>query len=297
MKQLLYQFIYYPPVNRLLRTIIRITGLGKRYQLPPSGHLKIKLRSEKTLILETNQTSQLTRILYWSGYQNFEYTTIFEELISNISLFYDIGANIGYYSLIAGIENKNIRVVGFEPAESPFHFFQNNIRLNRLPNVKAESLAIANKAGEIEFYEIKNDKYTYLQHNLAGESNVGSKTTGRNYQKTTVQSITLDEYVALHEKENIDLIKLDTEGSEASILNHAHNVLSQMKPIVICETLFNTIEADLESLFKEHGYLFFNHTSRGLKQVDTIIRSKDDGVRNCFFVHPEKINLVRKFIY
>lgn len=297
MKQLLYQFIYFPPINFFLRKTIKLFGAGSKFHLPPSGHLKIHLQSGNTLLLATNQTSQLTRLLYWNGYQNFEYTTIFEELISSISVFYDIGANIGYYSLIAGIENKNIRVVGFEPAESPFHFFQNNIRLNRLTNVKAEPLAIADKAGEIDFYEIKNDKYTYLQHNLAGESNAGSKTTGRNYQKTTVPSITLDEYVALYEKENIDLIKLDTEGSEASILHHAHKVLSQMKPIVICETLFNTIEADLETLFKKHGYLFFNHTSRGLEQVDTIIRSKDDGVRNCFFVHPEKINLVRKYTY
>jgi len=297
MKQLLYRFIYHPPINHLLRKIIKLFGANESFPLPPSGQLKIQLQSGKTLRLATNKTSQLTRLLYWDGYQNFEYTPIFEELIKNISLFYDIGANIGYYSLIAGIENKNIRVVGFEPANSPFHFYQKNIQLNQLSNIKAEPIAIGDQEGKIDFYEIKNDKYTYLVHNLARESNTGSKTTGRNYQKTAVPSITLDEYVALHEKNNIDLIKLDTEGSEASILRHAHNVLSKMKPIVICETLFNTIEAELESIFKEHGYLFFNHTPQGLKKVDTIIRSQDDGIRNCFFVHPEKINLLNRFIY
>src|SRR5699024_10791599 len=141
-----------------------------------------------------------------------------------------------------------------------------------------------------------NDKYTYMPHNLAGENNAGTKTKGRNYIKNFVPGITLDRYVTLHEKENIDLIKMDTEGTEASILAHSGQVLSQMKPIVICQTLYDTIESELETIFKIHGYLFFNHTPQGLQKTDTIIRSADDGIRDCFFVPPEKVHLIEEFI-
>ena len=82
---------------------------------------------------------------------------------------------------------------------------------------------------------------------------------------------------------------MDTEGTEHFfILENAKLVLNQMKPIVICETLFETIEQDLEQIMQSFGYEFYNHTSNGLVQALSIVREKDDGVRNCFFVHPEK---------
>lgn len=46
----------------------------------------------------------------------FEYTDIFVRLIRKVEGFYDIGANIGYYSLLAASENAQITIVGFEPA-------------------------------------------------------------------------------------------------------------------------------------------------------------------------------------
>ncbi len=46
-------------------------------------------------------------------------------------------------------------------------------------------------------------------------------------------------------EEELDLIKLDTEGTEHLILKHANIILEKFKPIVICETLYNTIEPEL----------------------------------------------------
>ncbi|MEL7121888.1 MAG: hypothetical protein AAFO07_20740, partial [Bacteroidota bacterium] len=71
---------------------------------------------------------------------------------------------------------------------------------------------------------------------------------------------------------------------------------SKMKPIVICETLFNTIESELESIFKNYGYEIYNHTDKGLKKVDSIVRAEDDGIRNCFFVHPSKKEIIEEFV-
>ncbi|MDX5426618.1 MAG: hypothetical protein LPK46_00670, partial [Bacteroidota bacterium] len=79
-------------------------------------------------------------------------------------------------------------------------------------------------------------------------------------------------------------------------LEQGSTVLSDLKPIVICETLFNKIEHKLERIFSSYGYEFYNHTDKGLEKVKSITRLNDDGVRNCFFVHPSKFHLIEEFV-
>ena len=298
MKQLIYKVIYNKHVNKILRNLNRILKpiLPEKIKLPPSGVIRFKNNLGQVLNIKTNQTSYLTQLLYWEGYQNFEYSDIFIKLIKKINVFYDIGANIGYYSLLAELENKNIKVIGFEPANGPLFYFRENIKINKFKNIRVESLALSDKEGEITFYEIRNKKYTYLEYNLAGEGNSGSKTSGRNFVPISVKTTTLDKYVENAKEVNIDLIKMDTEGTEHFILENSENVLKLMKPIIICETLFNTIELELEELMRSYGYEFYNHTEMGLQKVNTIVREEDNGVSNCFFVHPTKFDLIEEFV-
>ncbi len=298
MKQFFFKLIYNSSINPILRKINKALYpiLPNKVKLPPSGTMKIQNKNGTQLKICTNQTNYLTQLLYWEGYENFEYTDIFISLIKKINTFYDIGANIGYYSLLAEMENKSIKVVGFEPATGPLHYFKENVRINNYKNIKIESIALSHKEGEIIFHEIKNKKYSYLEHNLAGESNAGSNTEGRNFVQNTVKTTTLDNYVNDNLDKSLDLIKMDTEGTEHFILEHAQNVLKEHKPIIICETLFNTIEPELEKIMSNNGYEFYNHYDNGLKQTKSIIRHNDNGVRNCFFVHPEKKDLIKEYI-
>ncbi len=299
MIQIFYRFIYNRHINFLLRNINRLIlpVFPLKIKLPPSGILKLKNSSGQVLKIATNQTNYLTYLVFWEGgYRNFEYTNIFIRLIRKVETFYDIGANIGYYSLIGTMENPELKVIGFEPAAGPLHFFRKNIELNGFTNIHAEDVALSDREGEIEFYEIRNKKYRYLDHNLGGEGNTGSKTTGRNFVLNRVRTTTLDRYVEATGEKKIDLIKMDTEGTENLILGSAVHVLRDMKPVIICETLFNTIEPDLEKIIASYGYEFYNHTRDGLKKVKSIIRKTDDGVSNCFFVHPEKAYLIAEFV-
>lgn len=298
MKQLIYQVIYHKDVNKVLRSINKIMSsiLPDKLKLPPSGIIEITNTEGRIIKIKTNQTNYVTKLIFWEGYLNFEYTKIFIRLIKKVNIFYDIGANIGYYSLLAGMENKSVKVIGFEPATGPLFYFRENISINNFKNIKAEALALSHKKGEITFYEIKSKKYKYLKHNLAGENNAGSKTTKRNFVPNVVKTTTLDQYVTDAGENKIDLIKIDTEGTEHLILENATSVLDQMKPIIICETLFSTIEVELEQIFKAHNYEFYNHTGNSLTKVESIIREEDDGVRNCFFVHPSKYHLIEEFV-
>lgn len=299
MKQAAYKLIYNSNVNIVLRTLNKwlLPVLPPKIKLPPSGIVKIRNQEGHIMKFKTNQTNYLTKLIFWEGgYERFEYTGIFIKLIKKVGSFYDIGANIGYYSLLAAMENKEIKVVGFEPATGPLFYFRENVRINNYTNIKVESLALSHKEGEIEFYEIRNKKYKYLEHNLAGESNAGSNTTGRNFVVNKVKTSTLDNYVKANQVNTIDLIKMDTEGTENLILEKAGVVLREMKPIIICETLFNTIEPELEIIMKSYGYEFYNHLETGLQKQDSIIRKENNGVSNCFFVHPSKFHLIEEFV-
>ncbi|GAA3772585.1 hypothetical protein GCM10022271_00830 [Corallibacter vietnamensis] len=295
---LIYRFIYNSKINFLIRNInFLIKGLFlNKIKIPPSGLIKLNTDSGN-LKIATNQTSYLTQLLFWNGYKNFEYSEVFEKLSKNIDVFLDIGSNIGYYSLLASKSNSKIKAFAFEPALGPKYYLEKNIKLNHFQNkIESIDLAISDSTGEIDFYEVQNKKYKYLNYNLAGEGNAGTKKTSRNFKVNKVKSTTLSNFIISRSLNKIDLIKIDTEGTEAIILNSGLDEIKKLEPIIICETLFNTIESDLENIFNSLDYEFYNHTDNGLKKVETIKRIADDGIRNCFFVPKSKLHLISVFI-
>jgi FkbM family methyltransferase len=298
MPELFYKIIYQKNINYFLRNInFGLKNLFfNKVKIPPSGILNLKTDSG-ILKVKTNQTSYLTQLLFWNGYKNFEYSELFEKLSKNTDTFLDIGSNIGYYSLLGVKSNPEMKVFAFEPAYGPKYFLNENIRINNFTNnISGVDLALSNTIGEIDFYEVESLKYKYINYNLAGEGNAGTKKTSRNFIKNTVKATTLTQFVKSNNIENIDLIKIDTEGTEVDILLSGEEVVKHFQPIVICETLFNTIEDDLDDFFKDLNYEFYNHIENGLKKVSTIKRTQDNGIRNCFFVPKSKYKLISEFV-
>ncbi len=298
LKNIFYRIIYNHQINFLLRNLMYPfrSFLNPSFQIPLSGIITLKTDSGNIKI-STNQTSYLTKLLFWKGYKNFEYSEIFEILSKKTDSFLDIGANIGYYSLLASKANPHIRIFAFEPASGPKYYLNKNIRLNNLEkNVTPIDLALSSESKTIDFYEVKSTKYEHLDKNLSGEHNAGTKTKTRNFVKTTVQGISLANFITNENIQTIDLIKIDTEGTEVDILESGKEFIDRFKPIIICEMLFNKTEGLLTDFFKKFDYDFYVHTKTGLKKVETLHRSVDDGIRNCFFVPTEKVNLIVEFV-
>ncbi len=297
--QFFYITIYNSIINYFLRSGNKKLNLiiPTKIKIPPSGIIKLETDSGNIKIA-TNQTSYLTKLLFWDSYKKFEYSEIFEVLSKKIDSFFDIGANIGYYSLLASKANPSIKVFAFEPATGPKYYLNKNILLNNMEqNIVPVYTALSKNSSEIDFYEVKSEKYTYLDKNLSGEHNTGTKTKTRNFIKTVVQSKRLSTFIEENKIEAIDLIKIDTEGTEVEILESGRHYIETFSPIVICETLFNTTESELTTFFRNLNYDFYNHTSYGLEKVETLERYVDNGVRNCFFVPKSKKHLISEFIF
>ena len=296
--KLFYKTIYNSQINFILRnTLYPLRSfLKSSVQIPPSGTIILKTDSGNIKIA-TNQTSYITKVLFWEGYKNFEYSEIFETLSKKVDCFFDIGANIGYYSLLASKANPSIKIYAFEPATGPKYYLKENSSLNNFEeNIITVDFALSKQSNTIDFYEVKSKKYNYLDKNLSGEHNVGTKTKTRNFVKTTVQAITLSDFIRDNKILKIDLIKIDTEGTEVEILESGKEYIDRFKPIIICETLFNTTETLLTDFFQKIDYDIYQHSKKGLRKVNTLSRLKDDGIRNCFFVPKEKRYLIEEFV-
>jgi FkbM family methyltransferase len=197
--------------------------------------------------------------------------------------------------LLAARANPAIRVYSFEPARGPLHYLKMNRFLNHLEHqVSIFAVALSNTSGNLEFLEIQNP-LQHTHYNLGGAGKLlTEKDLGINRVSVLVPAETAD--VFFKALSPPDLIKMDTEGTENLILEGARELINTYKPIIICETLFGVIERELEEIMKAHGFGFYNFLDGRLVKTDSLLRQTDNGVSDCFFVHPEKEHLIREFI-
>lgn len=286
----------YPSVNWLLRNLNKRLSILTSFRLRPFGVMRVRFRDGVSFRMATNETSSVTKLLFWKGPDNYEYTRVFERLVPRCRVFLDVGANTGYYALLASVRNPRIAVHAFEPATAPHHYLVRNIAINRLENVTAYQIALSNQEGEIEFFEIDNPSRYHSKYNLAGTGTLkGEDVADQLFVSRKVRTTTLDSWIAAEGISDIDLIKLDTEGTENLILEGAGKMLREQQPIIICEILFGVIEDKLERIMRQYDYQFYNYRDGKLYKTERLIREADNGFRDCFFVPVAKLDWVRDF--
>lgn len=284
-------------LNKVVRNVNRQLRGVTSFRVRPYGILTVKLESGVTFKMATNETSSVTKLLFWNGADQYEYTRIFEKMIPQCRCFIDVGSNTGYYALLACSKNPGIRAYAFEPASAPFHYLEKNIRINKLGNMTAFPVALSDQPGTLEFFELSNPDHYHSKYNLAGTGTLKEEDVRKQkHESRLVQADTLDRFIEKQKLPVVDLVKLDTEGTEHLVLKGAHHLLSHHKPIIICETLFNVIEAELEDALRPYGYLFFNYRNGKLARTESLVRKEDNGVRDCFFVPAEKVHLIGQFL-
>lgn len=139
--------------------------------------------------------------------------------------FYDIGANIGLYTILAAkLVGARGTVVAFEPEAGNFARLQANARLNRLRQVIACPLALSNEAAAARFR---------LHSDMVGEGGHGMAADGEG--DLTVFCLPLDRLVELYGLALPNHIKIDVEGHEERVLTGMPRVLasSTLRTIVL----------------------------------------------------------------
>jgi len=141
--------------------------------------------------------------------------------------FFDIGANTGYYGILAGymFKDKDIKVFSFEPVKEFFDCLVESVNLNRLENnFKIFNLALSSTRGPARI-------------NLSGSgTSLESAFNGRaELEKREVNLETLDNLFAGRKIEAPDFIKIDVEGHELEVLKGGADLISSSRPVIFLE--------------------------------------------------------------
>jgi FkbM family methyltransferase len=172
--------------------------------------------------------------MIFEGYWEFWLTRHFAEAIRPGDTVIDIGANLGYYTLLAAdLVGSEGRVVAIEPNPEVFRRLSASIAVNGFaPRASARNVALAGpgETGKRAFFvpagEPKNGRFVGPQEDperLAGHGAITEVALGR---------IDPDAF------ERIDFIKIDVEGAELAVLHHLRPVLEKFQPRVVCEINF-----------------------------------------------------------
>jgi FkbM family methyltransferase len=228
-------------------------------------------------------------MLNFFDYEKVE-STMMENLVFDGDTFFDIGANIGWYSINIAASRRATKVYCFEPIPKTYKSLSVNIELNAVPNVMSHNFGFSSQAGEFPFYYYPE-----------GSGNASSANVTERTDVETVQCKvrTLDDYTS-ETGLRVDFIKCDVEGAELLVFQGGIKTITRDKPIVFSEILrkwsakFNYNPNDIFSLFKDQGYQAFtvkeNHLAKFFEMNDATIET------NFFFLHSEKhANLIRRF--
>ena len=170
------------------------------------------------------------------------------KLIKIDSTIFDIGANIGYYTVMFSKLAPQGIIISVEPDGDNFYWLKKNISMNNLRNVTVINKALSSNECEVDFYI---DKNTGRTSSLTREVFHPGGRYG--LEKTIVRTVTCD---SLAEEKMPDLIKCDIEGHEIAFLHGAVQTLKH-HPIIMMEVKKEN-RADVLKILTDAGYNIFN---------------------------------------
>lgn len=222
-----------------------------------------KVRS-KTLYVDLR--SAIGRGIYVKGQFDEE---VFESLTPSLksgSIFIDVGANVGYYSLLAmDFVGVNGLVHAFEIDPRPLVCLKKTVRKNKFLNLVVHECALG---------EVEGVAYLQMQKDC-GHSSAGSGLQGR-----PVPMATLDSFLPDFKDKSVSALKIDVEGGELAVLFGARELLLKHRPLIVSEIVEEYLQKHGHTTEKLIRYLIeIGYTYRWLDGVHTptIVAMPDTG--------------------
>lgn len=207
---------------------------------------------------------------------------VMDKLVCDGDVIFDIGANIGWYSINLAATREKSTVFSFEPICQTCDLLADNVALNGLSNVKLFNYGFSNVREKLTFYFYPEGSVNASSENVSGRTDV---------ETVSCDVRTLDDFDSEFDQ-RIDFIKCDVEGAEFLVFQGAENTLKKYKPIVFSELLrkwaakFSYHPNEVFSFMRGLGYEVFSVSDGKLKRFTEMT---DDTVEtNFFFLHIEK---------
>jgi len=183
------------------------------YKLSPGGSGPIQLNGNSMYLAPSGSYPPLAMA---NGRYEPATTLLFQETLQSGMVVIDIGAHVGYYTLLAAkLVGPTGKVYAFEPAPGNHDTLLKNIALNNYSNITATKMAISDQKGNATIYlsGLDTGRHSLYQHGLPEQGNASVETT------------TLDYFLESQGWPQIDLIKIDVEGAEIAVLDGMSQLL------------------------------------------------------------------------
>lgn len=248
----------------------------------PIGNLYVDLKFVGLFNVNSNNYSfkiyhnntKIENEIYWKGIGNtWESDTlwIWEKLSAKANVIFDIGANTGVYSLISAAINKNAGIIAFEPGKLNYEKLVENIEVNSFKNIKCEQKAISSENGILEFLDVK-DTISYsatLSHEKLKDM------PEDNLIRYMVDVVSLDSYINENKIPEVNLVKIDVELHEISVIKGFMNSIAKYRPIIVIEILTDEIGLHIDALLKPLNYIFYRLTDKNkMEKIDNLKSGK-----------------------
>lgn len=244
-----------PRIKRPLRPL----GLRTWHKFQFEHPVRVPLERGNHLRLLNVQKNYLTFQLFWRGSLYYEPITrlIIEHISTDDTLFIDVGANMGFFSLTLAVARPRVRVLAFEPNPNVYNMLAQNVMLNGLAGrVQCEPMALSSEEATRRLYLHTSDMSASLEPDFQAGINA-------RHEVVTVPTVTLDGYLRKHCPANRYVIKVDIEGHENAFFTGALQTIRALTPDIIVEVLETTTIAVLPEL-RALGYYFYGITNEGL---------------------------------
>jgi FkbM family methyltransferase len=176
-----------------------------------------------------------------------EQTSAFVENLADGEVFFDVGANVGYYTVLGSrLVGENGLVVAFEPVARNLAHLYNHVALNKLENVSIIPAACSDEISLAAFSTGPNNAMGHL-------TDGNNETPGKNLM--LVPTVTLD---AVAERLGVvpQVLKIDVEGAELSVLRGASSKILPAKPRIFLSLHSETLRTDCLEYLRKFGYEF-----------------------------------------
>ena len=214
---------------------IKLTDFSKLLSRSPYTVKNIQVNNIPELeisIIVSTQDMAISKPILWLGEYEQGVTQVLLKFLQEDTNFLDVGANIGYFSLIAGKKCSQGKVLSFEPDPTNYNLLRSNIALNGLNNILPYNLALSDRNENLYFSTMGFDQNLGARFTAKETATLKQHSLPQAKTPTQIKAIAFDNFLP---NEKIDIIKIDVEGFELNVLRGMKGMLSQQQPLIITE--------------------------------------------------------------
>jgi FkbM family methyltransferase len=175
----------------------------------------------------------------WLGSYEVEKQKRFIEAITPGQCVLDIGAHVGFYTLLSAVlTGPTGSVFAIEPLPRNLHYLRRHLMLNRITNVSVIEATISDTTGLARF--AVDERSTQGRLSFSGEMEV--------------RVASLDALMAQGSISEPQIIKIDVEGGELDVLKGARVLLRDVRPTIFLATHSSRLHRDCCDLLRSLGY-------------------------------------------